>query len=231
MGFSSFHGISKITKEFLSVFEARSGTNVPVNEDNWNVPPEYLNCFNVEDQVMTEVVEESAPGLVDVVNMEWVQYTGPQTVTSGVAPSEPSLRRLMDLNYYKVHRSAPESMESVLIVSVRKAALDLGFAVRTAQHYCRQYRLDDDKVLPGKTPQSGGAPKKFFAEHTKFLTDFFDENVTGTLWKARDALCEKFELSVSLAAIHNHLVGHCTVTVKKLEKLPAARITPRVIEG
>ncbi|KAI8880293.1 hypothetical protein K501DRAFT_191568, partial [Backusella circina FSU 941] len=42
-------------------------------------------------------------------------------------------------------------------------------------------------------------------------------------------LREKFELSVSLAAIHNHLVGHCTVTVKKLEKLPVARITPRLI--
>lgn len=90
----------------------------------------------------------------------------------------------MDLNYYKIHRSLPRSMEDDPIVSVekavatvkksqkktsnamtrgpyntylphkiqelinliflcgysaRKAAFGLGFAVRTAQHYCRQY--------------------------------------------------------------------------------------------
>ena len=71
--------------------------------------------------------------------------------------------------------------------------------------------------------------KKLFAEQTKFLIDYFDENITATLWQARDELCEKFNISVSLAAVHNHLVNHCTVTFKKLEKLPAARITPQVI--
>lgn len=33
----------------------------------------------------------------------------------------------------------------------------------------------------------------------------------------------------SLSANHNHLINHCTITAKKLEKLPAARVTPRVI--
>lgn len=113
--------------------------------------------------------------------------------------------------------------------SAIKAALELGFAVRTAQHYCRQYRLDEDKVLFGKKPQSGGAPKKLFAEHTKFLTDYFNKKVTATLWQARDELCEEFNISVSLAAVHNHPVSHCIVTFQKLEKLPAERITPRVI--
>ncbi|KAI8885227.1 hypothetical protein K501DRAFT_180496, partial [Backusella circina FSU 941] len=59
---------------------------------------------------------------------------------------------------------------------------------RAAQHYCRQYRLDDDKVLSGKNTQSGDIPKKLFAKYTKFLTDLFDENATGTLWQARGAL-------------------------------------------
>ena len=112
--------------------------------------------------------------------------------------------------------------------SARKAALELVFAMRTAQHYCRQYRLED-KVLPGIKPQSGRAPKKLFPKHTKSLVDYFDQRVTATLWQARDELYEKFSVSVSLTAVHNHLVNDCTVTFKKLEKLPVARITPRVI--
>ncbi|KAI9257329.1 hypothetical protein BDA99DRAFT_573618, partial [Phascolomyces articulosus] len=72
--------------------------------------------------------------------------------------------------------------------------------------------------------------KTFFTEHTKFLANYFDENVTATLWQARVELCEKFNISISLATVvHNHLLRHCTVTFKKLEKLPAARVTSRVI--
>ncbi|KAI9271949.1 hypothetical protein BDA99DRAFT_534419 [Phascolomyces articulosus] len=266
--------MNDVPDEFLTTFEVKSGANVPVNEYNWDVPPEYLYCFNVnDDEIMTEANEESAPGLVEIVDMEWIAYTGPQNSTTSVPVPEPPIRRLLDLNYYKIHRSLPKAMEidanatvenrvkdirnekkkststakirgpynsytphkiqSLIDLvflcgySARRAALELGFAVRTAQHYCRQYRLDEDKVLPGKKPQSGGAPKKLFAEHTKFLADYFDGNITATLWQARDELCEKFNISISLAAVHNHLVRHCTVTFKKLEKLPAARVTSR----
>ncbi|KAG2218177.1 hypothetical protein INT45_003603 [Circinella minor] len=203
-----------------TVPEVESGTNVLVNEYNWDVPHEYLCCFNVnDDEIMTEAIEVSTPGL-------------------------PPIKRLLDLDYYKIHRSIPKAIEIDENASVekrvntiwyfcgysaRKAELELGFAVRTAQHYCHQYRLDEDKVLPGKKSQSGGAPKKLFPEHTKFLIEYFEERVTATLWQAGDELCEKFSISVSLIAVHNHLVNHCTVTFKKLEKLPATIITPRVI--
>jgi transposase len=266
---------SKVPDQFLNTFEVRSGTNIPADDNNGNVPPEYLYCFNVDgDAIMSDAAEETAPGLVDIVDMEWVHYTGTETGIVATSPQEPNLKRLMDLGYYKVNRSTAKSLEVVPIVSTervvkvvqkankgsenaktrgpynsysphkiqelidlvflsgfsaRKAAFDLGFAVRTAQHYCRQYRLDDDKVLPGKKYVSKPNNRKLSPEHTKFLADYFDSNVTGTLWQARDALYEKFGFSLSLSAIHNHLVSHCTVTVKKLEKIPAARVTDRVI--
>ncbi|KAG1439159.1 hypothetical protein G6F56_012383 [Rhizopus delemar] len=66
-----------IPEHFLNAFEIRSGTEILSNEYNWNIPPEYLYCFTVDDEIMSEVVEESVLGLVDTVEMEWISYTGP----------------------------------------------------------------------------------------------------------------------------------------------------------
>lgn len=98
---------------FLTTFEIRSGTNIAVNEYNSDVPSEYAYCFNVNnDGIMTEVIEESALGLVETVDMEWIAYTGPQDSATSIPAAEPPIRGLLDLNYYKVHRSMPKAMEN-----------------------------------------------------------------------------------------------------------------------
>jgi hypothetical protein len=47
----------------------------------------------------------------------------------------------------------------------------------------------------------------------------------------RRALCEAFpEVSISISALHRHLVEKCKLTLKKLEKIPAARNSERVLK-
>lgn len=60
-------------------------------------------------------------------------------------------------------------------------------------------------------------------EHSKFLVDYIEKNTTAIL-------DEKFEgLKISVSAIHKHLVHKHNITLKKLEKIPAARNSDRVI--
>ncbi|KAI7846799.1 hypothetical protein BDC45DRAFT_542505 [Circinella umbellata] len=173
--------LNNIPDQFLTTFEVNSGTNVLPNEYNWDVPHEYLYCFNVnDDEIMTKAIEESTPGLVEIVDMEWIAYTGPQNSNTDMPPVEPPLRRLLDLNYYK-EKKKPSStkirrpynaytsykiqclIDLVFLCgySARKVGLELGLAVRTAQHYYYQYRLDEDKVLPGKKASTYFTPVEF----------------------------------------------------------------------
>ncbi|ORE08860.1 hypothetical protein BCV72DRAFT_322519, partial [Rhizopus microsporus var. microsporus] len=71
---------------------------------------------------------------------------------------------------------------------------------------------------------------KLTEEHSKFLVDYIKKNTTAILDELKLKLCEKFEgLKISTSTIHRHLVHKHNITLKKLEKIPAARNSDRVI--
>jgi len=75
-----------------------------------------------------------------------------------------------------------------------------------------------------------GAEGKLTEAHTQFLIDYIDKHPTSILEDIRQKLCGTFTgLSISVSALHRQLVQKCRLTLKKLEKLPAARNADRVI--
>jgi len=91
--------------------------------------------------------------------------------------------------------------------TAKEAALITGFNIRTAQHYVKRYNDDEERRLPvcHRKPRIGA------------------EDI-------RQKLCGTFTgLSISVSALHRHLVQKCRITLKKLEQLSAARDADRVI--
>ena len=75
-----------------------------------------------------------------------------------------------------------------------------------------------------------GRKAKLTECHSQFLIGYVDEHPAAILSDMRRALCEAFaDLSISISALHRHLVQKCKLTLKKLEKLPAARNSDRVL--
>jgi hypothetical protein len=87
--------------------------------------------------------------------------------------------------------------------SAKDAALMTDINIRTAQHYIKKYNDEEEKCLPVDASKkfSAGRTGKLTDEHSKFLVE----------------------------ALHRHGVQKCKVTLKKLEKLPPARISDRVV--
>ncbi|OBZ85694.1 hypothetical protein A0J61_06250, partial [Choanephora cucurbitarum] len=83
--------------------------------------------------------------------------------------------------------------------------------------------------LPGSYSKPRGRPRnKSTEERSKFLADYIETNTTAILDELKLKLCEKFEgLKISISAIHKHLVHKHNITLKKLEKIPAARNSDR----
>ncbi|KAI8378880.1 hypothetical protein EDC96DRAFT_592445, partial [Choanephora cucurbitarum] len=135
---------------------------------------------------------------------------------------------------------APQQIQELLDLvieqgmSARQAGLSVGIAVRTAQHYVKLYKDDEEKRLPGVVrAKKGGVSKKLNAQHTSFLIDFYEKkNAAAVLWEARDALLSAFpDLgSISLSSLHYHLTKHASLTLKKLEKLVKARNADTTLE-
>lgn len=93
------------------------------------------------------------------------------------------------------------------------------------------YKNDKERRLPGiqRKPRAG-RPSKPNDAHSRFLIEFIDKNSTAVLADIKRNLCEAFEGStISDSALHRLLVDKCCLTLKKLEKLPAARNTDRII--
>ncbi|KAI8380696.1 hypothetical protein BD560DRAFT_487341 [Blakeslea trispora] len=114
--------------------------------------------------------------------------------------------------------------------TTKAAALATGIDVRTAQNYVKTYNNDPERRLPGSYSKPRGRPRnKLTEEHSKFLVDYIEKNTTAILDELKLKLCEKFEgLKISISAIHKHLVHKHNITLKKLEKIPAARNSDRV---
>jgi transposase len=112
-------------------------------------------------------------------------------------------------------------------MSARQAGLTVGIVVRTAQHYVKTYKDDEEKRLPGtkKVSRLGGNNRKLEPKHTDFLCQYYDTAAAAVLWEARDALLSAFPdiQSITLSGLHKHLVQHASLTLKKLDKIVAAR--------
>lgn len=67
--------------------------------------------------------------------------------------------------------------------------------------------------------------------HSQFLVEFIDKHPISILSDIRQSLCDVFPgFSISISALHRHLVQKCKVTLKRLQKLPAARSSDQVIK-
>jgi N-glycosylase/DNA lyase len=81
--------------------------------------------------------------------------------------------------------------------------------------------------LPGtkKVSRLGGNNRKLEPKHTDFLCQYYDTAAAAVLWEARDALLSAFPdiQSITLSGLHKHLVQHASLTLKKLDKIVAAR--------
>ena len=116
--------------------------------------------------------------------------------------------------------------------TAKDAALLTEINIRTAQHYIKRYNNDEERRLPVSGRKLGtGRKAKLTEAHSRFLVQYVDEHPTAVLSDIRIALCEAFPgLSISISALHRHLVQKCKLTLKKLQKLPAARNSDRVLK-
>ena len=115
--------------------------------------------------------------------------------------------------------------------SAKDAALITGVKIRTTQHYIKKYNDDEEKRLPIRCSKPAARRKgKLTEEHSRFLVEYIDEYPAAVLSDIKHHLCEAFPgLTISISALHRHLVQNCKVTLKKLEKLTAARNSDRVV--
>jgi transposase len=109
-----------------------------------------------------------------------------------------------------------------------------GINPRTAQDYVKKYREDQEQRVPvpgGDRSHSRGGNRKLFDEHTIFLIKFWDEKPSATLEEARQVLAIEFEgLDITLSGLRKHVIKHCRLTLKKLEKLPARRVSDDILD-
>ena len=95
-----------------------------------------------------------------------------------------------------------------------------GINIRTAQHYIKKYNKHEERRLPVSGRKLGAGRKPKLTEvHSQFLIGYVDEHPTAILTDIRRNLCDAFTgLTISISALHTHLVKKCKVTLKKLQK-------------
>ncbi|KAG1145251.1 hypothetical protein G6F37_008097 [Rhizopus arrhizus] len=164
----------------------------------YNVSDEYMHCFNVMDEIPESdpmEIETVQNDLYNTVGLEW-HYWGLPEIS----------KKLLDL-----------VIEGGL--SARKAGMMVGIVERTAQHYVKLYRDDEEKYLPGLRKPRIKCHMKLEPQVTDFLCTFYGQNPEAVLWQARESLLQAFpEIKpISLSSLHKHLVQHASLTLKKLE--------------
>jgi transposase len=210
----------------------------------FNMPPvetlmeeEFQPMDMEEENVFDDAVMVPLRTLMDVDTV----VVPPQQVLSAasaviISPSAPRVRARKTRGPYRRYTAHQiEQLFDYVIEqgkTAKDAALLTGINIRTAQHYIKKYNDDEERRLPvsGKKP-GAGRKAKLIESHSQFLIGYVDEHPEAVLSDIRRALCEAFpDLSISISALHKHLVQKCRLTLKKLEKLPAARNSDRVIK-
>ena len=100
--------------------------------------------------------------------------------------------------------------------TAKDAAILTGINIRTAKHYIRKYNDDEERRLPISGRKPGDGRKAKLTEcHSQFLIGYVDGHPAAVLSDIRRALCEAFpDLSISISALHKHLVQKCKLTLK-----------------
>ena len=160
--------------------------------------------------------------------------TGSLTVTSG-SPKEKVRERKMRGPYRRYTAHQIEQLFDYVIEqgkTAKDAALLTGINIRTAQNYIKGYNDDEERRLPINGRKLGAGRKPKLTEvHSQFLIGYVDEHPTAILTDIRRNLCDAFTgLTISISALHRHLVEKCKLTLKKLEKLPAVRNSDRMLK-
>ncbi|KAI7851862.1 hypothetical protein BDC45DRAFT_444990, partial [Circinella umbellata] len=98
----------------------------------------------------------------------------------------------------------------------------------TAQEYYARFR-DGKPYLPSQHGKSPGPPPKLTKEHTVALQDFYEENPVATIKQAQQMIFENYKIIITQSSLQKHLVIHCGLTMKKLEKVSEARTSKDTI--
>ncbi|KAJ2512476.1 hypothetical protein H4217_006869 [Coemansia sp. RSA 1939] len=151
--------------------------------------------------------------------------------TTTVQPPKKQGRSRTGGNYMKYTLEQIEKLVELTIEegkTVKEAALTTGINIRTAQNYMKTYRNDDQKTsLPGveQKPRKG-RPGKLTEEHSAFLSQFIIQHPAAKLADIQKSLFEEYDgVTISVSALHRHLVKKCGLTLKKHEKRPAEQNT------
>jgi transposase len=173
---------------------------------------------------------------IDTIVTRHIPPTGAVSLTPTAESSKEKVRKRKTRGPYR--RYSAHQIEQLFDYVIeqgktaKEAALLTGINIRTAQHYIKKYNDDEERRLPisGRKPGAGRKPK-LTEGHSQFLIGYVDERPTAVLSDIRRALREAFpEISISISALHRHLVQKCKLTLKKLEKIPAARNSERVLK-
>jgi hypothetical protein len=92
---------------------------------------------------------------------------------------------------------------------------------------------DEDHAMEDPEPEAKErkcGKQKLLKAHTTFFLKYYDEHPDATLREARETVMEAFPgLEITISAISKHLIKHCNLTLKKLEKIPMARNDPKTL--
>jgi hypothetical protein len=116
---------------------------------NNDVPPEFMHCFNVTDEIpedeAMEVEEENQFDLYQQSTLEWHQWNPNEPEKSSKQP-EPKLMRLTDLDMYekvniKINKKPSEAIKKLVVVDpvVKKEPNSTTKAKANFRGPCRSY--------------------------------------------------------------------------------------------
>ena len=167
---------------------------------------------------------------------EEMEEVVPSNVETDCTPTDSSQRKVATKKKREVHgpyrkynsQQIQQLFDYVIEtgMTAKRASLLVGIKVRSGQYYVHQYKIENEMVVhTAATKKVRGRPPTLTNEHTAFLIDYYDKNVDAVLFEAQDALFKTFGISITLSGLHKHLVNKVSLTLKKLEKLPKARVT------
>ncbi|KAI8330110.1 hypothetical protein BC941DRAFT_475877 [Chlamydoabsidia padenii] len=173
----------------------------------------------------------------------------PENVNSKAIPDASKLIRGQYGKYTEKQINDLLYLDFVKGYYVSDAAKETGINVRTGQNYVRTAReviasnikLSTEEVghendameleQPVEPKERKYGNQKLFKAHTQFFLQFFQGYPDATLKEARDAVMKEFpDLTITVSAIHKHLVKHCALMMKKMEKLPERRNDETTLE-
>lgn len=114
-----------------------------------------------------------------------------------------------------------------------KDAATTGIKLSSAYNYRKLHVMDPNNGVPYRNKRGRkGSYYKLKDIHADFIIKHIDVHSTANLMQIKDLLCEEFPgLEISKSALHRFMKNVCTLSMKRLEKIPAKRNDPDTIEN